>query len=38
MIVSSDSQQTILDLLDKYTQRIANEFHASAPAPNKSVN
>ncbi|MFT6215482.1 MAG: hypothetical protein ACJAS3_001882 [Roseivirga sp.] len=38
MIVSSDTQERILELLDKYTQRIANEFHASAPAPNKSVN
>jgi hypothetical protein len=38
MIISSDTQERILELLDKYTQRIANEFHASAPAPNKSVN
>jgi hypothetical protein len=38
MIISADSQKRILELLDKYTKRIANEFHASAPAPKKSVN
>ncbi|MGB5243718.1 MAG: ATP-grasp domain-containing protein [Lutimonas sp.] len=34
-IVVSDSSERILELLDKYTQRIANEFHASSPAPDK---
>ncbi len=34
-IVVSDSSERILELLDHYTQRIANEFHASLPAPDK---
>ena len=34
-IVVSDSSERILELLDKYTQRIASEFHASLPAPDK---
>ncbi|HEX9828298.1 MAG TPA: ATPase [Flavobacteriaceae bacterium] len=33
IIVVSDSSDCVLELLDKYTQRIANEFHASSPAP-----
>ncbi len=37
IIVASDSSQQVFDLLDKYTQRIANEFHASIPAPDKSL-
>jgi len=35
LIVVSDSSERILELLDKYTQRIANEFHASLPAPDR---
>lgn len=33
IIVVSDSSERVLELLDKYTNRIANEFHASSPAP-----
>jgi len=37
LIVVSDSSERVLELLDQYTQRIGNEFHASLPAPDKSV-
>ncbi|WP_026755883.1 acetyl-CoA carboxylase biotin carboxylase subunit family protein [Sediminibacter sp. Hel_I_10] len=37
IIVASDSSQQVFDLLEKYTQRIAKEFHASIPAPDKSL-
>ena len=36
LIVVSDSSDGVLGLLDQYTQRISNEFHASLPAPDKS--
>ena len=36
MIVVSDSSERVLELLDQYTKRIANEFHASLPAPDKT--
>jgi hypothetical protein len=36
MIVTSDSRKRVLELLDNYTKRISNEFHASLPAPDKS--
>lgn len=36
MIVVSESQERVLELLQAYTERIANEFHASLPAPDKS--
>ncbi|MBT8377062.1 MAG: ATPase [Winogradskyella sp.] len=36
LIVVSDSSERVLELLDQYTQRIGNEFHASLPAPDKS--
>jgi hypothetical protein len=35
LIVVSDSSDRVLELLDHYTQRIANEFHASSPAPDR---
>jgi biotin carboxylase len=35
LIVVSDSSERVLELLDRYTQRIANEFHASSPAPDR---
>ncbi len=35
LIVVSDSSERVLQLLESYTQRIANEFHASSPAPDK---
>lgn len=37
LIVVSDSSERVLELLDKYTHRIGNEFHASAAAPDKSL-
>lgn len=36
LIVVSNSSERILELLDTYTERIGNEFHASLPAPDKS--
>jgi hypothetical protein len=33
LIVVSDSSDRVLELLDNYTQRIANGFHASLPTP-----
>lgn len=35
LILKSDSRDKILSLLDGYTQRIGEEFHASLPAPDK---
>ncbi len=35
LIVQAKTQQRVLDLLDDYTKRIFNDFHASAPVPNK---
>lgn len=37
LIVVSDKSERVLELLDNYTQRIAAEFHASIPAPDKSL-
>lgn len=37
LIVAADSRERVLELLDAYTHRISNEFHASAPAPDASV-
>lgn len=37
LIVAADTRERVLELLDHYTQRIGNEFHASAPAPDASV-
>ena len=34
-IVQAKSQQRVLELLDNYTQRIFNDFHAAEPVPNK---
>jgi hypothetical protein len=36
LIVVSDSSERVLELLESYTQRIAKDFHASIPAPDKS--
>ncbi|WP_299522346.1 ATP-grasp domain-containing protein [Winogradskyella sp.] len=36
LIVVSDSSERIMELLDGYAQRIATDFHASLPAPDKS--
>ncbi len=37
MIIVSDSADRVLQLLDDYTRRIAADFHASIPAPDKSL-
>ncbi|NNC96019.1 MAG: ATP-grasp domain-containing protein [Chitinophagales bacterium] len=37
LIVSASSQERVEELLNKYTRRIAEEYHASAPPPEKSV-
>jgi hypothetical protein len=36
LIVVSDSSERVMELLDHYTHRIAKDFHASVPAPDKS--
>ena len=36
LIVTSDSKDRVIQLLDQYTQRIQEEFHASLPAPDSS--
>ncbi|WP_116108405.1 acetyl-CoA carboxylase biotin carboxylase subunit family protein [Lewinella sp. IMCC34191] len=36
LIVASDSQQRILELLDDYAERVGRDFHASAPPASKS--
>lgn len=36
LIVESDSRERVLELLDQYTKRIGEEFHASLPAPDSS--
>ena len=37
LIVVSDSSERVFELLDAYTKRIGEEFHASLPAPDKSL-
>ncbi len=37
MIVVSDSSERVMELLDNYTKRIVSDFHASIPAPNRSL-
>lgn len=36
-VVKSDNRERVLALLEKYAEMIENDFHASAPAPDKSV-
>ncbi|MEZ4886351.1 MAG: hypothetical protein R3E32_16565 [Chitinophagales bacterium] len=38
MIVKSDKRERVLELLDQYAQRVFQDFHASAPAPDKPTN
>ncbi len=38
IIVAADSTEKIVELLDKYATIISGKFHASAPAPDTSVN
>ena len=38
LIVQSKNQPRVLDLLDNYTHQIFNDFHASAPVPDKPSN
>ena len=35
MIVQSEKREKVLSLLNQYTERVFNDFHASAPAPDK---
>lgn len=37
LIVASDDPDRITALLDEYAERIARDFHASAPAPDKVI-
>ncbi len=37
MIVTADNRQRILDLLDNYTHRIFEEYHASLPPKDKAL-
>jgi hypothetical protein len=37
LIVVSDNSDRVMELLDAYTKRIAEEFHASLPAPDKTL-
>ncbi|MEM6515393.1 MAG: ATP-grasp domain-containing protein [Bacteroidota bacterium] len=36
LIVASNSSERVLELLDEFSRKIAKEFHASLPAPDKS--
>jgi hypothetical protein len=38
LIVTATTRERVLELLDKYAHVIKTDFHASAPAPPKSVN
>lgn len=35
LIIQSDKQERVLELLDKYAEKIYSDFHASAPVPDK---
>ncbi|GAB3541876.1 ATP-grasp domain-containing protein [Spirosoma fluminis] len=37
LIVRSDDRSRVLELLDDYMRRINDDFHASAPVPNKAT-
>jgi hypothetical protein len=37
LIVVAENSERVLELLDAYTQRIAQNFHASSPAPDKLI-
>jgi len=37
LVVRAPKQERVEELLEKYLQRIAREFHASLPAPSKST-
>jgi hypothetical protein len=37
LIVVAENSERVLELLDAYTQRIAQDFHASSPAPDKLI-
>jgi hypothetical protein len=37
IIVRSDSYERIIELLDDYAQKIYDNFHASAPVPQKQT-
>ncbi|MFN4080233.1 MAG: acetyl-CoA carboxylase biotin carboxylase subunit family protein [Saprospiraceae bacterium] len=38
LIVRSAKRERIIELLDKYAEKIRSDFHASAPAPDKPAN
>jgi hypothetical protein len=38
LIVQSPKRERVLQLLDDYAQRVARDYHASAPAPEKPTN
>jgi hypothetical protein len=38
LIVQSNKRERVLELLDNYAARVASDFHASAPAPDKPTN
>lgn len=38
LIVRSENQERVLELLDHYTEKIKNEFHASLPAQDRPTN
>ena len=38
LIVRSESQERVMELLDQYADRIKNEFHASLPAQDRPTN
>jgi len=38
LVLASEKRERILELLDTYTHRIASDYHASAPAPERPTN
>jgi hypothetical protein len=38
LIVQSPKRERVLELLDDYAIRVARDYHASAPAPDKPTN
>jgi hypothetical protein len=38
LIVRSDKQERVLELLDDYAHRVARDYHASMPAPDRPAN
>jgi hypothetical protein len=38
LIVQSPKRERVIELLDDYAHRVARDYHASAPAPDKPTN